>query len=173
MAVQFHCPACQELVPVGARNCPHCGVLFQTPAHTNPEGHASELLLQPQQVSQQKRQGSLFTNALPEALKQLDTTANTNITISGVLIAFYAGAIFAGHVQASQPFNALIYAAPVVLLLITIIISVSVFYPMGYLLDDYTEVLRKKDRRMRASSLLLECSVAILAVSVFVYITRP
>jgi hypothetical protein len=109
--------------------------------------------------------------ALPEVLKQLDAAAGTNITISGVLVAFYAGAIFAGKVEAPA-FQALVYALPVVLLLLTIIFSLRVYYPAGYLTDDYPKLLRTKDARLRYSSLLLEISVGVLAVSVFVYLLR-
>jgi hypothetical protein len=35
---------------------------------------------------------------LPDVVKQFDASATTNITIVGVLIAFYSGAIFAGKV---------------------------------------------------------------------------
>ncbi len=58
-------------------------------------------------------------------------------------------------------------------MLITIILSARVFYPAGYLTDDYPTLFKKKDERLRYSLLLLEISVALLAVSVFVYLVRP
>lgn len=73
----------------------------------------------------------------------------------------------------ASPLNALVYASAVVLLLITIILSVRVFYPAGYLTDDYPTLFKKKDERLRYSLLLLEISLALLAVSVFVYLIRP
>jgi len=160
------CPNCHQLVPVGAHACPHCGVYLQLPdqPHTPP------------QIAQTPVPGPLspiaLETALPDAIKQLDATATTNTTISGVLIAFYSGAIFAGKVQASEPVHAVVYTLPVVLLLVTIILSVRAFYSTGYLTDDYPTLLKKKSERLRYSSLLLEISVALLAISVFVYLQR-
>ncbi len=179
MAVaQNQCPNCHQVVPANVRVCPHCGVYLELPGQGHPdallgvaqtpEPHPSSSTI----VSLQAPLPLVATvQSLPDAVKQLDAAASTNVTISGVLIAFYAGAIFAGKVQAPV-FNALIYALPVVLLLITIILSLRVFYPVGYLTDDYPTLLRTKDARLRYSTLLLEISVALLAVSVFVYLTR-
>ena len=113
------------------------------------------------------------TESLPDALKQLDAAATTNITISGVLITFYASAIFAGKVTASATLNAFIYASPLLLLLGTIILSVRVFSFTDYLTRDYEMLLRKKEKRMHLSSLLLEISVGLIVVAVFIYLVRP
>lgn len=163
------CPNCHQMVPANARSCPHCGVYLQLPD----QGHPETLLgvAQTHALSSQNLPLVATAQALPDALKQLDAAATTNLTISGVLIAFYAGAIFAGRVQAPL-FQAFVYALPVVLLLVTIILSIRVFYPAGYLNNDYPRLLRTKDARLRYSSLLLEISVGILALSVFVYLLR-
>lgn len=180
---QTRCPNCHQSVPADAKACPHCAVYLQLPG----QGNANALLGVARVPAQQTTATTVVepvapvsaplpivatAQALPDALKQLDTAASTNLTISGVLIAFYAGAIFAGKVQAAA-FEALIYALPVVLLLVTVILSVRVFYPGGYLTDDYPTLLRTKDARLRHSSLLLEISVGVLAVAVFMYLMRP
>jgi hypothetical protein len=184
MAVaQNLCPNCHQTVPSGVHACPHCGVYLQLPIHVlsgeqSPVRHeqAGEVTLgvhSPRQapVSSPLSTGTL-TPSLPDALKQLDTTAGNNITISGVLIAFYSGAIFAGKVVASEVFYAIVYALPIALLLLTIILSVQVFYPRGYLTTDYPTLLKIKGSRLNYSSLLLEISVAAMALSVFVYLLR-
>lgn len=175
MAVtQNRCPNCHQPVPAEAHSCPHCGVYLQLPGHEHPqpEGAHGSLLGVARPAPPPPTPRIVLEQSLPDAIKQLDTAATTNITISGVLIAFYSGAIFAGKVQASQFYNAVIYALPILLLLLTIILSVRVFYPMGYLSDDYPTLLKTKDQRMRYSSLMLEISVAMLAISVFVYLLR-
>lgn len=182
-ATQPQCPNCHQTVPADAHACPHCGVYLQMPdypgfaAHTQ-AGQApapAQNSALPHEVAT-PRPAALppiaFESSLPDAIKQFDSAATTNITISGVLIAFYAGAIFAGRVTANA-INAIVYAMPVVLLLITVIFSVRVFYPAGYLTDDYPTLFKKKDERLRYSLLLLEISVALLAVAVFVYLVRP
>lgn len=165
MAVHIQCSHCQQPLPVGAHVCPHCGTPVQG---LDPSSSLSVHTPAPAQLPPIGLQG-----ALPDALKQIDAAATTNITISGVLIAFYAGAIFAGKVLATEFYYALIYALPIVLLLITIILSLRVFYPVGYLTNDYPALLKTKDARLQVSILLLELSVALLAVSVFVYLQRP
>lgn len=166
------CPNCHQMVPAHVKSCPHCGVYLQLPG----QGRSETLLgvaqmPEPRASSAQSLPPVATVQALPDALKQLDTAASTNLTISGVLVAFYAGAIFAGKVQAAL-FQALVYALPVVLLLATIILSIRVFYPAGYLSDDYPMLLKTKDARLRYSSLLLEISVGVLALAVFVYLLR-
>lgn len=177
MAVaQNQCPHCRQPVRAGEHRCPHCGVYLQLPNQEQAQSEAAHSSIlgvaQPAPPASPLPQ-SVLEKALPDAVKQLDTTATTNITISGVLIAFYAGAIFAGKVQANAAFNAFIYALPIVLLLVTIILSARVFYPAGYLIDDYATLLRKKEERLRYSTLLLEVSVALLALAVFIYLMRP
>src|SRR5579883_1280297 len=173
-ATQNRCPNCHQLVPAEAHSCPHCGVYLQLPAHAHPqqENAQGSLLGVARPAPPPSTPKIALEQSLPDAIKQLDTAATTNITISGVLIAFYSGAIFAGKVLASQFFYALVYALPIVLLLIAIILSVRVFYPAGYLTDDHAALLKTKDERLRYSSLLLEISVAMLAISVFVYLLR-
>lgn len=177
MAVaQNQCPQCHQSVPAGEHRCPHCGVYLQLPnqGHAQPENaHSSILGVAQPAPSTSLLPQSVLDKALPDAIKQLDTTATTNITISGVLIAFYAGAIFAGKVQASAFFTAFVYTLPIILLLATIILSARVFYSSGYLTDDYATLLKKKEERLRYSTLLLEISLALLAVSVFAYLLRP
>ncbi|HEY0753272.1 MAG TPA: zinc-ribbon domain-containing protein [Ktedonobacteraceae bacterium] len=182
MAVaQTQCPHCHQTVPANVRTCPHCGVYLQLPAQNRPaavlgvaqpsESSASSLVSAPLFISEQPLPPIATAQSLPDVLKQLDAAASTHLTISGVLIAFYAGAIFAAKIQASV-FQALVYALPIILLLVTVILSVRVFYPAGYLTDDYPTLLRTKDARLRYSSLLLEISVGLLAISVFVYLMR-
>ena len=177
MAVtQNRCPNCHQPVPAEAHSCPHCGVYLQLPSgeHPQAEGAQGSLLgvARPAPAPPPSTPRIALEQSLPDAIKQLDTAATTNITISGVLIAFYSGAIFAGKVQASQIYYAVIYALPILLLLVTLIFSVRVFYPAGYLTDDHPTLLKTKDVRMRYSSLMLEISIAVLAISVFVYLLR-
>jgi len=175
-ATQPQCPNCHQSVPADAHACPHCGVYLQMPDYPGFAAHAqAQSAPLPHEVTTPRPPDLppvAFERSLPDVIKQFDSAATTNITISGVLIAFYAGAIFAGKVIAS-PLNAIVYASPVVLLLITVILSVRVFYPAGYLTDDYPTLFKKKDERLRYSLLLLEISVALLAVAVFVYLIRP
>jgi hypothetical protein len=149
------CPNCKRPLAPGAAACPHCGTV----------------------LSHQSKQNALsserLTQALPDVVKQLDSTASTNMTIAGVLIGFYAGAIFAGKVVSSVVFNAFIYALPVCTLLTTIIFALRVFYPAGYLTDDYITLIKKKEDRLRWSALSLETSVGILIVAIIVYLLRP
>ncbi|HEY3992437.1 MAG TPA: zinc ribbon domain-containing protein [Ktedonobacteraceae bacterium] len=178
----IQCPHCHQSVPANAQVCPHCGIYLRVPDQSHPvallgvaQTPASSVPNSPivQQMAPASAPLSPVATAqsLPEALKQIDASASTNLTISGGLIAFYSGAIFAGKV-AAPPFSAFIYALPVILLLITMILSLRVFYPGGYLTDDYPKLFRTKDARLRHSSLLLQISVGFLAVAVFVYLTR-
>lgn len=149
------CPNCKRPLPLGAAACPHCGTALRPQSLQSP--------LSPERLTQ----------ALPDVVKQLDSTASTNMTIAGVLIGFYAGAIFAGKVASSIAFNAFIYALPVCTLLATIIFALRVFYPAGYLTDDYITLIKKKEERLRWSALSLEISIGILIVAIIVYLLRP
>ena len=154
VATNDTCPNCKQPVIPGTPVCPHCGTDLQVQA-------------EPGSVSPSK-----LTRPLPEVVKQFDTTATTNITISGVLIGFYSGAIFAGKVISPQVLNALLYALPLGLLLATIIFSLRVFYPDGYLTDDELTLIKKKERRLQLSSTFLAIAIGVLTISVFVYLIR-
>ena len=107
-------------------------------------------------------------------MKQFDASATTNITISGVLIAFYSGAIFAGKVTTLGDYlHSIIYTLPIGFLLAAIILALRVFYPDGYLTDDYLSLIKKKEQRLQLSSIFLEVAIGILVISVFVYLIRP
>jgi hypothetical protein len=80
MEANIHCPNCKQPISPEARSCPHCGIQLQTQVHKS--GLTPGELKRP----------------LPDVVKQFDASATTNITIAGVLIAFYSGAIFAGKV---------------------------------------------------------------------------
>src|SRR5579885_3357517 len=118
-ATHPQCPNCHQAVPADAHACPHCGVYLQMPDYPGFAAHAQAEQAQhaplPHEVAT-PRPAALspvaFERSLPDAIKQFDAAATTNITISGVLIAFYAGAIFAGKVLAGPLFNAMIYASP-------------------------------------------------------------
>jgi ABC-type multidrug transport system permease subunit len=97
---------------------------------------------------------------LPDVVKQLDQVASTQMTVAGVLIAFYSGAIFAGKVMAAALVNAFLYALPLCLLLATIVSALRVFYPGGYLNDDDETLIKK-------------VAIAILIIAVIVYLLRP
>jgi hypothetical protein len=47
-----------------------------------------------------------------------------------------------------------------------------VFYPAGYLTDDYITLIKKKEDRLRWSALSLETSIGILIVAIVVYLLR-
>jgi hypothetical protein len=114
-----------------------------------------------------------LTRSLPDVVKQFDQSATTNITLGGVLIAFYSGAIFAGRVISGTLVYALVYALPLCLLLAAIIFALTVFYPNGYLTDDQLTLIKKKEQRLQFSSIFLEVAVGVLIVAVFVYLLRP
>jgi zinc-ribbon domain len=154
MAANIHCPNCQQPISPEAQSCPHCGIQLQTQVHKS--GLTPGELKRP----------------LPDVVKQFDASATTNITIAGVLIAFYSGAIFAGKVISAGLVNAFLYALPLGLLLVAIVLALRVFYPDGYLTDDYPILIKKKEKRLFASSIFLEVAIGILVISVFVYLLR-
>jgi zinc-ribbon domain len=156
MAANIQCPNCKQIISPEAQSCPHCGVQLHTQIHKTGGLTPGEL----------KR-------PLPDIVKQFDASATTNITISGVLIAFYSGAIFAGKVLSTGLINAFLYALPLGLLLVAIVLALRVFYPDGYLTDNYPTLINKKEKRLQASSLFLEVAIGILVISVFVYLIRP
>jgi hypothetical protein len=123
-------------------------------------------------AAEQKEQLNHATKSLPDIVKQFDQTAGTNMTIAGVLIAFYSGAIFASKVLSTDLLYALVYALPLCLLLCTIIFALRVFYPAGYLTDDDLTLIKKKKQRLQLSSVFLEIAVGVLIVAVFVYLLR-
>lgn len=173
MSVTHLCSRCQQPVPAEAHTCPHCGVSLHTQKQglaalpqTPPASPAMPTLSHPFPAAR-------LTESVPDVLKQLDAAATTHISIAGVLVAFYAGSIFSGKVSADVPWRAVIYALPFLLLLVTIILSVRVFHPAGYLNNDYLELLTVKQQRMRLCSLLLEISIALVMLAIFVYLLRP
>ena len=171
MSVTQLCSRCQRPVPAEAHTCPHCGASLQALDHgldVLPQMHQA-----PSTVPTTPSHALPTAEHLPDVLKQLDAAATTNITISGVLVAFYAGSLFSGKVSADAPLRAFIYALPLLLLLVTIILSVRVFYPEGYLNRNYKEQLTTKQQRMRLSSLFLEISIALVVLAIFVYLLRP
>ena len=154
VVANIQCPNCKESISPEAQSCPHCGVQLQTQVHKS--GLTPGELKRP----------------LPDVVKQFDASATTNITIAGVLIAFYSGAIFAGKVISAGLVNAFLYALPLGLLLVAIVLALRVFYPDGYLTDDYPTLIKKKEKRLFASSIFLEVAIGILVISVFVYLLR-
>jgi len=154
VATNDTCPNCKQPVAPGTPICPHCGthLQIQTESSSVPPGK--------------------LTRPLPEVVKQFDATATTNITIAGVLTGFYSGATFAGKVISTLVISALLYALPLCLLLATIIFSMRVFYPDGYLTDDELTLIKKKERRLQLSSTFLAIAIGVLTISVFVYLIR-
>ncbi len=155
MASDINCPNCHKPVPLGAHACPNCGTQLQV------------------QSQQNKVIANELTASLPDVVKQFDTAATTNITIAGVLIGFYAGAIFAGKVIAAAVFSAFVYALPLCLLLAAIVFALRVFYPDGYLTDEYLTLIKKKEQRLRFSFIFLEIAIGIMIIAVFAYLIRP
>jgi len=155
MAANIQCPNCQQSISPEAPVCPHCGTQIQS--------HMQQIGLTPGELTQ----------PLPDVVKQFDASATTNMTIAGVLIAFYSGAIFAGKVISQGLLYSLLYALPIVLLLIAIILALRVSYPDGYLTDEYLTLIKKKEKRLQSSSIFLEVAIGILVISVFVYLIRP
>jgi ABC-type uncharacterized transport system permease subunit len=83
-------------------------------------------------------------------------------------------AIFAGKVTTLGDFlHSLIYTLPIVFFLAAIILALRVFYPGGYLTDDYLSLIKKKEQRLQLSSIFLEVAIGLLVISVFIYLTRP
>ena len=153
MATNINCPNCQKPIPPGTQSCPHCGAQLQTQT--------------PQSVVTLDH----VIASLPDVVKQFDSSATTNITIAGVLVGFYA--IFAGRALAATVFNALLYALPLCLLLAAIVFALRVFYPDGYLTDDYLSLIKKKEQRLRFSSIFLEIAIGVMIIAIFVYLLRP
>lgn len=160
-----NCPHCKELLPPDAHVCPHCD--FQLHAETS-EPHP---VAQPHQEMRVQLPEDP-NRSLPEIAKQFDSSATTHISLTGVLTGFYSGAIFAGKVFSGSILYSLVYALPLYFLLATIIFSLGVFYPEGYLTADYLALIQKKEQRMRVSSILLEVAVGILIIAIFVYLSR-
>jgi zinc ribbon protein len=155
MVANIECPNCKQLVSPEEHSCPHCGTQLQT------------------RNQQSKLTPGELTQPLPDVVKQFDSSATTNITIAGVLIAFYSGAIFAGKVISQGVLYSILYALPLGLLLAAIVLALRVFYPNGYLTDTYETLIKKKEQRLQSSSLFLQVAIGILVISVFVYLLRP
>ncbi len=183
MVANLTCPHCQKPISPGAPVCPHCGTQLQAEVEQSkiPESQVTKNL--PDVVKQFDQSAttntqiagvaSQVTKNLPDVVKQFDQSATTNTQIAGVLIAFYSGAIFAGKVGAGDWVHALVYALPPCLLLVAIILALTVFYPNGYLTDDHLTLIKKKEQRLRFSSIFLEVAVGVLIISVVVYLLRP
>ena len=116
---------------------------------------------------------SYLNKPVHDLVKQMDQVASTQMSIAGVLIAFYSGAIFAGKVSTALLVNALLYTLPLCLLLATIVAALRVFYPSGYLHDDEETLIKKKQQRLQFSSTFLEIAIVILIIAVIVYLLRP
>ena len=155
MAAIIECPNCKQPVSPEEYICPHCGTQLQN------------------QIQQSRLSPGELTQPLPDVVKQFDSSATTNITIAGVLIAFYAGAIFAGKVISQGLLYAMLYALPLGLLLAAIVLALRVFYPDGYLTDTYQTLIKKNEQRLQSSTIFLEVAIGILVISVFVYLLRP
>lgn len=158
MVSDIICPKCQQSLPAGTPICTHCGTSF---GGTGDDENQAVLANQ-RNVERQ----------LPDIIKQFDTTATNNTTIAGVLVAFYSGGIFAGKTLSGSIFTAILYALPLALLLLTVIFSLSVFSPDGYLHDSDLTLARKKEQRLQRSSISLELAIGVLAIAVFVYLIR-
>jgi len=156
MSTHPTCPNCHRPVSEDAAFCLHCGI----PLHAK----AQLQRLTPEQ---------LIDKPLPDVLKQYDSIAGNIITISGVLITFYAAGIFASKISTNVIFSAFVYALPIVLLLIAIYFALRVFYPRGYLTNTYMELIDIKEERLRYSAISFGVAIAVLAVGLFVYLIRP
>lgn len=149
------CPKCKQPIPPKATTCPHCGTALQA------QEEANDFLAEEIQ------------HGLPDVLKQLETAANINLTVASGLIAFYSGGLFAGRISAPWT-SAILYALPIALFLLVIISALQVFYPKGYLqARSYRTLIEEKNKRLQRSSLLLQVAIAVLILSVFVYLIRP
>ncbi len=149
------CPNCKQPLPPLAKTCPHCGTVLQA------QEEANDFLAEEIQ------------HGLPDVLKQLDTSANINLTVASGLTAFYAGSIFVGKVSAPWS-SAIVYSLPILLFLLVIISALQVFYPKGYLqASSYRTLIEEKNKRLQRSSLLLQVAVGVLILAIFVYLIRP
>ncbi len=155
MSMQLTCSNCNSLVSEDVTFCPHCG----TPLHE-------------QAQVQRLTPDELIKKPLPEVLKQYDSIAGIIVTISGILISFYAGGIFASKIRTNVIFNAFVYALPIILLLMAIFFAIRVFYPRGYLNNTYMELIDIKEKRLRRSTTFLGIAIGVLAVSLFIYLTQ-
>lgn len=165
------CPNCHQPVSPEAQFCLHCG--YRLHAQVHPSGSAILSPQPPPSAVQARLTPGELTQPLPDIVKQFDSSATTNINIAGLLAGFYSGAIFAGKVLSTNALYAIIYALPLCFLLATVILAMQVFYPDGYLHDDYLTLIKKKEQRLKLSSTLLQIGVGIVIISVFVYLIRP
>ncbi len=165
------CPNCHQPVSPEAQACPYCG--YRLHAQVPPVRSALQPPQSPQPPVQARLTPAELTQPLPDIVKQFDSSATTNINIAGLLAGFYSGAIFAGKVLSTNVLYALLYALPLCFLLATVILAMQVFYPDGYLNDDYLTLIKKKEQRLKFSSTLLQIGVGIVIISVFVYLIRP
>jgi hypothetical protein len=145
--------------------CPHCGVYLHLPDYPGFAAHGP--------ANQGSARLALTPDALSAAIKQCDTVATTTMTISGVLIAFYAGALFAGRVLADSLVRAVVSTLPILCLLLTIVLSVRILAPAGSLGDNDSTRYQKKRERLRYSLLALQVAIGVLAIAVFLYLLRP
>ncbi|HEY1353590.1 MAG TPA: hypothetical protein VGF67_28605 [Ktedonobacteraceae bacterium] len=159
------CPNCQRSVPADVQTCPHCGVYLHLPDYP---GFASAA-----QANRGSARPALAPDALAAAIKQCDTLATTTMAISGMLIAFYAGALFAGRVLADSLVRAIVSTLPIPGLLLTIVLSVRVLTSAGSPGENEATRYQKKHTWLRYSLLALQIALGVLAIAVFLYLLRP
>lgn len=150
MSTEATCPHCGAPIASDALFCAKCGTALST----------------------ERLKKELVSQSIPDVLKQYDSIAQFLEGIAGGLFAFYGGVIFAGKIATGLTLNALIYTLPLILLLVTMGVAVSVLYPGGYLKHSYEDLIVIKDRRLFYLWITSTITGLVFALAVFVYLTR-
>jgi hypothetical protein len=124
----------------------------------------------------------LGKDMLRDSLKTIDKVAKQIIAVDGILAGLYFNAVAFSdlHKQALSFWPVLLYAAPVVLLLLSLVAALSIFLPNRYEIEmQSSEAIQLSHRRavtgklglLRAASLLLILGVAFIAAALVAYLS--
>ena len=143
--------------------------------------------LQPPEPDPSRKESMAFWRKLGKdmlraSLKTIDKVGKQIIAVDGILAGLYFNAVAFSdlHKQALTFWPLLLYAAPVVLLLLSLMAALSIFLPNRYEVEmQSSEAIQLSHRRavtgklglLRAASLLLILGVAFIAAALVAYLS--
>jgi hypothetical protein len=124
----------------------------------------------------------LGQDMLRDSLKTIDKVAKQIIAVDGILAGLYFNAVAFSdlHKQALTFWPLLLYAAPVVLLLLSLMAALSIFLPNRYEIEmQSSDAIQLAHRRavtgkldlLRWASVLLILGVALIAAALVAYLS--